>query len=82
MTYFISKALTENGYVQEAFDNNLQYYGGMLQMGATSFWEGFEVEWMENDKRERIDVANHAAMTVYMPVSKPVTVGAMLRKKR
>ena len=48
MTYFISKALTENGYVQEAFDNNLQYYGGMLQMGATSFWEGFEVEWMEN----------------------------------
>jgi hypothetical protein len=48
MTYFISKALTDNGYVQEAFDNNLQYYGGMLQMGATSFWEGFEVEWTEN----------------------------------
>ena len=48
MTYFISKALTENGYEQEAFDNNLQYYGGMLQMGATSFWEGFEVEWIEN----------------------------------
>ena len=41
-----------------------------------------KVEWMENEKRERIDVANHAAMTVYMPVSKPVTVGAMLRKKR
>ena len=48
MTYFISKALFENGYKQEAFDNNLEYYGGMLQMGATSFWEGFDLKWMEN----------------------------------
>ena len=48
MTYFISKALAENGHMQDAFENNLKYYGGMLKMGATSFWEGFNVEWMEN----------------------------------
>lgn len=41
-----------------------------------------KVEWMENDKGERIDVANHAAMTVFMPVKKAVAKGAMLRKKR
>lgn len=41
-----------------------------------------KVQWMENDKHERIDVANHAAMTIFMPVSKPVAKGAMLRKKR
>lgn len=41
-----------------------------------------KVEWMENDKRERIEVANHAAMTVFMPVNMPVKKGAMLRKKR
>ena len=41
-----------------------------------------KVDWMENEKRERIDVANHAAMKIFMPVSKPVQKGAMLRKKR
>ncbi|MBE7079073.1 MAG: hypothetical protein E7380_04365 [Clostridiales bacterium] len=48
LSYFISKALAENGYLQEAYENNLQYYGGMLKMGATSFWEGFDVDWTEN----------------------------------
>lgn len=41
-----------------------------------------KVEWLENEARERIDVANHAAMTVFMPVSQPIAPGAMLRKKR
>ncbi len=40
------------------------------------------VDWMENEKGERIDVANHAAMTVFMPLKNPVEPGAMLRKKR
>ena len=25
-----------------------EYYGGMLKMGATTFWEDFDIEWMEN----------------------------------
>ena len=25
-----------------------EYYGGMLDMGATTFWEDFHVEWLEN----------------------------------
>lgn len=41
-----------------------------------------KVEWLENEARERVDVANHAAMTVFMPVSQPIAPGAMLRKKR
>ena len=41
-----------------------------------------KVEWMENEKRERIDVANHAAMTVFMPLKEAVGIGSMLRKKR
>lgn len=27
------------------------YWGGMLDMGATTFWEGFELDWMENATR-------------------------------
>ena len=25
-----------------------KYWGGMLEMGATSFWEDFDLDWMEN----------------------------------
>lgn len=27
------------------------YYGGMLAMGATSFWEDFDIQWMEGSSR-------------------------------
>lgn len=26
----------------------LEYYGGMLDMGATTFWEDFNIEWLKN----------------------------------
>lgn len=41
-----------------------------------------KVEWMKNEKGEKIDVANHAEMTIFMPVDEAVSKGSMLRKKR
>ncbi|MCB9330957.1 MAG: alpha-L-rhamnosidase [Lewinellaceae bacterium] len=35
----------------EAIDIILAYWGGMLDMGATTFWEDFNIEWMENSAR-------------------------------
>lgn len=40
------------------------------------------VTYMENDKGESIESAPHAAMTVKMPVSEPVSVNSMLRRER
>ena len=34
--------------VQHGIDTVRQYWGGMLDMGATSFWEDFSTEWMQN----------------------------------
>ena len=28
-----------------------EYYGGMLSVGATSFWEDFDIAWLENAGR-------------------------------
>jgi hypothetical protein len=28
-----------------------EYYGAMLEKGATTFWEDFDVDWMENSNR-------------------------------
>ena len=48
LSYFISKALADNGALKAAFDNLVTYYGGMLDMGATTVWETFDLDWMEN----------------------------------
>lgn len=39
------------------------------------------VEYMENENHESIDVAPHAAMTLYMKMNEPVEKDCMLRKK-
>ena len=28
-----------------------EYYGGMLSVGATTFWEDFDIEWLNNSAR-------------------------------
>ena len=49
--YFILKALADNGHGAEAVMIAQEYYGGMLDKGATTFWENFDVEWMKNSCR-------------------------------
>ena len=39
------------------------------------------VEVLKNENMEDIDVANHAAMTLYIKTDVPVVKDAMLRKK-
>lgn len=48
MNYFILKALSENGEVKAAFEDMMTYYSGMIKRGATTFWESFDIDWMEN----------------------------------
>ncbi len=39
------------GDYQGAIDNIRDYWGAMLDMGATTFWEDFDVDWMNNASR-------------------------------
>ncbi len=48
MSYFLLGALSENAGMDKALAALKEYYGGMLKMGATTFWEDFDVDWMEN----------------------------------
>lgn len=43
--------MTKAGMVNEALDIVRQYWGGMLQLGATTFWEDFNVNWLKNAAR-------------------------------
>ncbi|MDR2286444.1 MAG: alpha-L-rhamnosidase [Prevotellaceae bacterium] len=46
--YYMLEAQAKAGNYQGAIDNISKFWGGMLDMGATTFWEDFSLEWMEN----------------------------------
>lgn len=49
--YYVLKAKGEAGDIQGGLDLIREYWGGMLKLGATTFWEGFDVCWMDNAGR-------------------------------
>ncbi|MDR1338566.1 MAG: alpha-L-rhamnosidase [Prevotellaceae bacterium] len=46
--YYMLQAQAKAGNYQAAMDNISSFWGGMLDMGATTFWEDFNLDWMEN----------------------------------
>lgn len=46
--YYLLKAKAMAGDFEGAMDAMREYWGGMLKMGATTFWEDFDLKWMEN----------------------------------
>ena len=50
-SYFILRAIAESAGVEKAVDIMKEYYGGMLSRGATTFWEDFNVEWLDGSGR-------------------------------
>ena len=46
--YYVLKAKAKLGEYSDALDIIREYWGGMLKMGATTFWEDFDIKWVEN----------------------------------
>lgn len=51
MSYPILTAIGEYGEYETALNMMKEYYGGMLSVGATTFWEDFDLEWLKNASR-------------------------------
>ena len=49
--YYMLKAMAKAGNYQGAVDIIREYWGGMLDLGATTFWEDFNLDWIENSSR-------------------------------
>ena len=49
--YYMLQTLAKAGRHQQALDIICQYWGAMLDLGATTFWEDFKMEWTENAAR-------------------------------
>lgn len=49
--YYMLNARAKAGDYQGAIDNIREYWGAMLDLGATTFWEDFDIDWMKNATR-------------------------------
>ncbi len=47
LSYYILSALAEADRTDAALNILKEYYGGMLDAGATTFWEDFQPEWIK-----------------------------------
>lgn len=48
MAYYIFSALFKSGKGEDAMNMMKEYFGKMLQVGATAFFEDFDIAWAEN----------------------------------
>lgn len=51
LSYFILTGMANYGAYAEALSAMKEYYGGMLSVGATTFWEDFDLEWLNGAGR-------------------------------
>lgn len=46
--YYMLQAKAKAGDYQGSMDGIKQYWGAMIKMGATTFWEDFNMDWLKN----------------------------------
>lgn len=51
LSYFILTGMAKYGAYTEALAAMKTYYGGMLSVGATTFWEDFDLNWLDGAGR-------------------------------
>ena len=49
--FYVLNALAKSGDIDTGLDFISQYWGGMLDAGATTFWEDFDLAWTKNAGR-------------------------------
>lgn len=49
--YYMLKAMAQSGDYQGGIDAIKNYWGPMLSLGATTFWEDFDTDWLKNAGR-------------------------------
>ncbi len=62
--YYVIRAMAEVGHRQEALKWIRQYWGGMVNEGATSFWEGYDPSWYHEDFHSSLQADNRSGYFV------------------
>jgi len=62
--YYVIRAMAEMGHRQEALKWIREYWGGMLDEGATSFWEAYDPSWFREDFHASLQSDNRSGYFV------------------
>ena len=62
--YYVIRAMAEMGHREAALHWIRMYWGGMLQEGATSFWEGYDPSWYKEDFHSSLQADNRSGYFV------------------
>lgn len=60
--FYVLQARAKAGDWKGGLELIRHYWGGMLDAGATTFWEGFELDWWERDHATPIDALPEAGV--------------------
>ncbi len=56
--FYVIYAMAASGHRREALNWIREYWGGMINEGATSFWEGYDPDWPKEDAHEMLQADN------------------------
>jgi hypothetical protein len=62
--YYVIRAMAQTGHRKDALEWIRQYWGGMLEEGATSFWEGYDPSWYKEDFHSSLQADNRSGYFV------------------
>jgi hypothetical protein len=62
--FYVIRAMADMGHRQEALKWIREYWGGMIQEGATSFWEGYDTSWYKEDFHSSLQADNRSGYFV------------------
>jgi hypothetical protein len=56
--FYVISAMAQAGHRSEALDWIRKYWGGMIDEGATSFWEAYDLAWPKNNFHRSLQADN------------------------
>ncbi len=62
--YYVIRAMAETGHREQALKWIRQYWGGMVDEGATSFWEAYDPSWYHEDFHSSLQSDNRSGYFV------------------
>ena len=62
--YYVIRAIAETGHREQALKWIRQYWGGMVDEGATSFWEAYDPSWYHEDFHSSLQSDNRSGYFV------------------
>jgi alpha-L-rhamnosidase len=62
--YYVISAMAKMGHRKEALDWIRAYWGGMIDEGATSFWEAYDPSWYKEDFHSSLQSDNRSGYFV------------------